>query len=95
MAVAAFDGGVDGLRIGNVEAKMAIDTIGGGWQQQVSAFDGGDGRRWLLDGTFRFSVGFVGGRNPGPDSCSDWILADSSSNIPDVLFFLRAGTLLP
>ena len=31
MAVAAFDGSVDGLQIGYVEAKMAIDTIGGGW----------------------------------------------------------------
>jgi hypothetical protein len=46
MAVAAFDGGIDGLRIGNVEAKMAIDTIGGEWRQRASAFDGGDGRRW-------------------------------------------------
>ncbi len=43
MGGAEFDGGNDGLRIGDVEAKMAIDTSGGGWQQRVSAFDGG---RW-------------------------------------------------
>jgi hypothetical protein len=43
MAAAAFDGGIGGLRIGNVEAKMAIDTSGGGWRQRASAFDGG---RW-------------------------------------------------
>ena len=45
MAAAWFDGGVDGLRIGHVEAKMAIDTSGGGWRQRASAFDGGDGRK--------------------------------------------------
>ena len=37
-----------GLRIGDVEAKMAIDTSGGRWRQRASAFDGVDGRRWLL-----------------------------------------------
>ncbi len=31
MAAAAFNGGGNGLRIGNVEAKMMIDTSGGGW----------------------------------------------------------------
>ena len=46
MAAAAFDGGGDGLRIGDAEAKMAIGTSGGGWRQRASAFDGGDGRRW-------------------------------------------------
>ncbi len=48
MAAEVFDGGVDGLRIGNVEAKMVIDTSGGGWRQRASAFDSGDGRRWPL-----------------------------------------------
>jgi hypothetical protein len=43
-----FDGVGDGLRIGDVEAKMAIDTSGGRWRQRASAFDGDDGRRWLL-----------------------------------------------
>ncbi len=47
-AAAAFDGGVDGLRIGHVEAKMAIDTSGGGWRQRASAFNGGDARRGPL-----------------------------------------------
>ena len=43
MAVVVFDGDVDGLRIGDVEAKMAIDTSDGGcWRQRASAFDGGD-----------------------------------------------------
>ena len=45
MAVVVFDGDIDGLRIGDVEAKMAIDTSGGGWRQRASAFDGGDGRK--------------------------------------------------
>jgi hypothetical protein len=50
MAVAAFDDSVDELRIGNVEAKMAIDTIVGGWRQRASTFDGDDdkGGRWCL-----------------------------------------------
>ena len=30
------------------KAKMEIDTIGGGWQWQASAFGGGNGRRWAL-----------------------------------------------
>ena len=42
MAVVVFDGDIDGLRIGDVEAKMAIDTSGGGWQKRASAFDSGD-----------------------------------------------------
>ena len=46
--MAVFDGGIDGLRIGDVEAKMVIATIGGRWQQWVSAFDGGGGRKWPL-----------------------------------------------
>ena len=38
-----FDGDVDGLRIGDVEAKMAIDTSDGGcWRQRASAFDSGN-----------------------------------------------------
>jgi hypothetical protein len=53
MAVAAFEGGGDGLRIGYAEAKMVIGTSGGGWRQRASAFDGGDGRRW----TFVFDGG--------------------------------------
>ena len=49
MAAAAFDGSINGPRIGNVEAKMVIETISGGWRRQASAaFDGGNGRRWLL-----------------------------------------------
>jgi hypothetical protein len=40
MAVAAFDGGGgNGLRIGNVEAKMVIDAIGGGWFDVNMAID--------------------------------------------------------
>jgi hypothetical protein len=31
------------LPIGDDEATMEIDISGGGWQQQVSAFDSGDG----------------------------------------------------
>ena len=31
------------LQIGNDKAMMEIDISGGGWQQQVSAFDSGDG----------------------------------------------------
>ena len=38
-----FDGVGNGLRIGDVEAKMAIDTSGGRWRQRASAFDGVDG----------------------------------------------------
>ena len=52
MAVAAFDGGGgNGLRIGNVEAKMVIDAIGGGWFEVNMAIDtsgmagGGNGRQ--------------------------------------------------
>ena len=48
MAAAAFDGGGDGIRIGDVEARVAIDASGGWWRRQASAFDGGDGRRWPL-----------------------------------------------
>ena len=48
MAAAAFEGDSNGLRLSDGEAKMAIDTSGGGWRQWVSAFDGGDGRRWPL-----------------------------------------------
>ena len=48
-----------------------------------------------LGGTFRISFHFFGCRNPGPDSCSSWIPAESNRNIPDVPPFLRAGTLLP
>ncbi len=48
MVAAAFDDGGDGLQIGDVEAKMAIDTIGGGWFEANMAIDtsgvaGGDG----------------------------------------------------
>jgi hypothetical protein len=58
MAASAFGGGGDGLQIGNVEAKMAIDTSGGGWFEAKMAIDtsgvaGGDSgcqrltrRRW-------------------------------------------------
>ena len=45
MAAAAFGVGVNGLRIDDVGANMAIDTSGGGWRQRASAFDGGDGRK--------------------------------------------------
>jgi hypothetical protein len=48
MTVAAFGSSVDGLWIGDVKAKMAIDIVGVGWQQRVSTFDGGDRRRWPL-----------------------------------------------
>ncbi len=45
MVAAVFDGGGNELRVGNVEAKVAIDTCGGGWRQQASAFDGDNGQR--------------------------------------------------
>ena len=53
MAAAAFDGGGYGLQIGNVEAKMAIDTSGGGWFEAKMAVDtssvaGGDSGRQRL-----------------------------------------------
>jgi hypothetical protein len=48
MAAAVFGGIGDGLRIGNGKGKIAIDTSGGGWQWRASAFDGGDGQRWVL-----------------------------------------------
>ena len=48
MEVEAFNGGVNGLRISDVEAKMAIDISGGGWRRRASAFDGGNGQRWSL-----------------------------------------------
>jgi hypothetical protein len=55
MAAAAFGsgGGGDGPRIGNVEAKMAIDTSGGGWFEAKMAIDtsgmaGGDSGRQCL-----------------------------------------------
>ena len=48
MAVVAFDGNGDGLRLIDGEAKMAIDTSGGGWRKRASAFDGGDGWRFAL-----------------------------------------------
>jgi hypothetical protein len=71
MAAAVFNGGGYGLRIGNVEAKMVIDTSGGGWFEAKMvidtsdvaggdsgrfAFDGGDGRRW----PFMFDCGISG-----------------------------------
>ena len=37
-----------GLRIGDDEATMEIDICGDGWQWRASAFDSGDGRRWVL-----------------------------------------------
>ena len=46
MAVAAFDGNGDGLRLSYGEAKMAIDTSGGGWRRRASAFDGDGGDEW-------------------------------------------------
>jgi hypothetical protein len=48
MVIAAFDSAGNGLQIGDGKGKMAIDTSVGGWQWQVSAFDGGDGQRWVL-----------------------------------------------
>jgi hypothetical protein len=47
----------------------------------------------LLGCTFRLSFQFLGCRNPGQDSCSGRIPAESGCNIPDVPL-LRAGTLL-
>ncbi len=48
MAAAAFNRGGNGLRIGDGDAKMVIDTSSGGWRWRASAFDGGDGQRWVL-----------------------------------------------
>ena len=48
MAAAVFDGGGDGLRLIDDKAKMAIDTSGGGWGRRASAFDIGDGWRFVL-----------------------------------------------
>ena len=55
MAAAAFEGDSNGLRLSDGEAKMAIDTSGGGWQRRASAFDGGNGRRFamMFDGNER------------------------------------------
>ena len=50
---------------------------------------------WRLGCTFRLSFRFWGCRNPGQDSCSGRIPAESGRNIPDVPPFLWAGTLLP
>jgi hypothetical protein len=47
MAVAAFNSNGNGLRIGNSETKMAINTSSGRWQWRASAFDSSDGRRWV------------------------------------------------
>ena len=57
MAAAVFNGGGYGLRIGNVEAKMVIDTsdVAGGDSGRF-AFDGGDGQRW----PFMFDCGISG-----------------------------------
>ena len=49
MAAAAFNCDCDGIRIGDGEAEMVIDTSSGGWQWWASAFDGGNGQRWVLD----------------------------------------------
>jgi hypothetical protein len=48
MAAAAFDGNGDGLRLSDGEAKMGIDTSGGGWRRRASEFDGGNGWRFAL-----------------------------------------------
>lgn len=55
MAAAAFKGDSNGLRLSDGEAKMAIDTSGGGWQRRASAVDGGNGRRFamMFDGNGR------------------------------------------
>ena len=55
MAAAAFEGDSNGLRLSDGEAKMAIDTSGGGWQRRASAFDGGNGQRFamMFDGNER------------------------------------------
>ena len=45
--------------------------------------------------TFRLLFWFLGCRNPGQDSSSRRIPAESGRNIPDVTPFLRARTLLP
>ncbi len=39
MVAAVFNGGGDGLRIGDVEAKMAIDANGGGWFEAKMVID--------------------------------------------------------
>jgi hypothetical protein len=38
----------NGLWIVDAEVKMVIGTSDGVWQQRVSAYDNGDGRRWLF-----------------------------------------------
>ena len=48
MAAAVFDGVGDGLRQSDGKAKMVIDTSGGGWGRRVSAFDSGNGWRFVL-----------------------------------------------
>jgi len=57
-------------------------------------------RGGTLGCTFRFTFQFLGGWNPGQDSCSgripvESVPAESGHNIPDAPPFLRAGTLLP
>ena len=53
MSASAFNGSGDGLQIGDVEAKMAIDTSGVGWLEAKMAIDtsgvaGGDSGRQRL-----------------------------------------------
>ena len=53
MAAAAFEGDSNGLRLSDGEAKMAIDTSGGGWFEAKMAIDtsgvaGGDSGRQRL-----------------------------------------------
>jgi hypothetical protein len=38
IAAAAFDGNVNELWVGDGKAKMVIDTSGGRWRRQASAF---------------------------------------------------------
>ena len=57
-------------------------------------------RGGMLGCTFRFTFQFLGGWNPGQDSCSgripvESVPAESGRNIPDAPPYLRAGTLLP
>ena len=53
MVATAFDDGGYGLRMGDVEVKMAIDTSGGGWFEakleiDTSSLAGGDSGRQCL-----------------------------------------------
>ncbi len=61
----SFKGDINGLRQSNgEEAKIVFDTSIGGWQRQLSAFDGSNGRQqqwwyWRMTSLFDSDGGEV------------------------------------